>query len=290
MEKQTYKPISNLIGSIGKQREISARNADDLCMWVYRWGWTTAQIINRSLDLKRPGLADEFVKKGLLEKLESDGRGEKFVYILSSDGARRAELLLDDYHDMIKIYPYTLTESRKVPFSLHNHNMVCQHVVLDILGPRPNPMSYISELEYRNDGGFGDGVPDFGVNYGDNFLICEVELNQKEESRMKRWIWLRVMELRHNPRNKIVFFTPLKAVREGIKKILDQDRIYEFEKNRNNHWIEATSILQSVKMIDYRDRIEIRELEKDVWRKTGGLFYPSKYNTDDDDIMGMGDE
>ena len=264
----------------GKQREMAAKNADDLCRWVYRWGWTTAQIINRFLDLRRPGLADEFVRKGMLEKLSAkDGYREKSVYILTDDGKMRAEELLDLDFGYVETLPYKLTESRRIPWSLHTHNMVCQHVMIDMLGPRIQPASYITELEYRKDNALGESVPDMGMNYGDDFLICEVELNQKELIRMKRWIWLRVLDLKNNDNTKVIFFTNLNSVKATIESIINKDYIYEVEKNEKGYFVESTSMLQAINLNKYRHLIEIKMLEKDEWRKTGGLYYPTPHNT-----------
>lgn len=295
MELQNYKPISNLQNSIGMQHKISATNADDLCQWIYRWGWTTAQIINRFLDLKRQGLADEFVKKGLLEKLKSEhARGEKFVYILSEEGVRRAEELLDQNYGYVKTYPYTLHESRKIPYSLHVHNMVSQHVLLDMAGPRANTLNYITEPEYRAEGGggIGDSVPDFSFterngDRGDTTFICEIELNHKEDMRMKRWIWLRLLDLKADPSAKLIFFTNLNSVRDSIEKILAQERIFGFEKNQNNRWVETPN--SSLLIQKYIERIEIKTLFKDDSRKTGGLIYENKLNTSDPEVLGWDD-
>lgn len=264
----------------GKQREMSSKNADDLCTWVYRWGWTTAQIINRFLDLKRPSLADEFVKKGLLEKLAAkEGFRERFVYILSEDGKIRAQELLDIDHGFVETIPYKLNESRRIPWSLHTHNMVCQHLMIDMLGPRIAPISYITELEYRKDNALGEAVPDMGFNFGDDFVYCEIELNQKELIRMKRWVWLRILDLRSEHNTRVIFFTNLNSVKDSIEKIIGAPYIYEVEKNEKGMLVESDSPLKRINLENYRDRIEIKKLEKDDWRKTGGLYYPTPHNT-----------
>ena len=265
----------------GNQREMSMKNADDLCSWLYRWGWTTGQIINRFLDLKRPSLADEFVKKGLLEKLVAkEGFRERFVYILSDEGKMRAQEILDLDHGHVETIPYKLNESRRVPWSLHTHNMVCQHVMIDMLGPRIQPISYISELEYRRDNVLGEAVPDMGMHFRDEFFICEVELNQKELIRMKRWIWLRVLDIRNSTNTKVIFFTNLNSVKTSIQEIINQEYIFEVDRNEKGYFVESTSMLRAINLSKYRHKIEIRMLEKDTSRKTGGLYFPTRYNSE----------
>lgn len=275
--KQIQRYLLNLHS--GKQREMSAKNADDLCTWVYRWGWTTAQIINRFLDLKRPSLADEFVKKGLLEKMNSkEGYREKFVYILSEEGKIRAQELLDLDYGHVETLPYKLNESRKIPWSLHSHNMVCQHVMIDMLGPRIQPISYITELEYRKDNALGEAVPDMGFHFGDEFVYCEIEIHQKELMRMKRWVWLRILDLRKNSGTRVMFFTNLNSVKDAIEKIISATHIYEVEKNEKGFLVESNT--RHIVMDKYRHRIEIKMLQKETSRKSGGLYYPTKYNTE----------
>jgi hypothetical protein len=161
-------------------------------------------------------------------------------------------------------------------------------------GPRPNPLNYITELEHRAEGGggIGDSVPDFcfierRADGEDSTVICEIELNHKEEMRMKRWVWLRLLDLKADPLAKVIFFTNLNSVRDCIQRILDQERLFGFEKNHNNRWVETPS--SSLLIEKYIDRVEIKTLEKDSFRKTGGLAYVQEEESEhptDSEVLG----
>lgn len=268
-------PGQNLLQWQGKQTARKQANSEAVCSWIFRWGWTTTQILSRLLDLKRPNIADEFAKRGLLEKLVvPPGYREKYVYILAQPGLDLAEQFLDEFGDYLKTAPYTLHVSRRVSWSIHRHNMIAQHTVLDLLGSRPDQIAYATEPEYRHDGcGVNDeAIPDFSITDGETTILGEIEMNHKPDLRFKRWLWLRVKYLKAHPDVTATIFTPLNSVASALGDLLAQRQIYEVEKgvlsgklfeHRDRMGIEMTQ--------DLRERIQVRMLVKDLSRRTGGL-------------------
>lgn len=259
----------------GKQLERKQHNMETVAQWVYRWGWTTNQIVSRLLDLQRPNLADEFFKRGLLSKIEAPpGYRERFVYILTELGMMIAEEKLDQHFGYIKTVPYTLHESRRVPWSLHIHNSVAQHVVLDLLGPRPDQIAFSTELEYRHDGaGEGDeAVPDFSTTDGEVTTLGEIELNHKADLRLKRWVWLRVKHLKQHPNHKAMIFTPLNSVVAAVGAILDKRQVFEVIKGDQSGKLYERQDKPGIELTpELRSRVEVMMLVKDLSRRTGGL-------------------
>lgn len=259
----------------GKQLERKQHNMETVAQWVYRWGWTTNQLVSRLLDLQRPNLADEFFKRGLLSKIEAPaGYRERFVYVLAELGMMIAEEKLDELFGYVKTVPYTLHESRRVPWSLHNHNMVMQHVVLDLLGPRPDQIAFATELEYRHEGAgeADEAVPDFSIHNGDSIMLGEIELNHKADLRMKRWLWFRVKHLKQHPEARAVIFTPLNSVRKAVEEILSKRQVFEVVKGDQSGKLYERQDRTPIDLTpDLRQRIEVRMLVKDLSRRTGGL-------------------
>lgn len=259
----------------GKQWARSADNSLQAAIWVYRWGWTTAQILNRLLAVKRPGLGMDLVKKGVLDRIEArPGWRESFVFILTEYGVALAEQALDQYTEtflQVKTLSYSLNESRRIPWSLHSHNIVSQHILLDILGPRPAPELYSTESEYRSDIEVDDAVPDFGyVDEELNWVDCELELNHKSDLRLKRWLWLRVKEMRKQPNLKLRIFTCLNSVEVAIEAILQKREIFEVSKSTGGKLLERGD-KAGVELAPFLERISIERLVKMHERRTGGL-------------------
>lgn len=263
----------------GKQQERSQQNIEAVCCWIFRWGWTTTQIVNRLLDLQRPNLADEFVKRGLLEKIEvSPGYRERFAYILAQPGLDVAQRKLDEMHGYLKLTPYTLHESRRIPWSLHSHNSVAQHVVLDLLGPRPDQIAYATEPEYRHEAGgeSEEAVPDFSTTDGETTTLGEIELNHKADLRFKRWVWLRVKHLKEHPEAHATIFTPLNSVAAALTAIINQRQVFEVMKGDQSGKLYERQDRPGIEMtLDLRKRIQVNMLVKDLSRRTGGLTVES---------------
>lgn len=259
----------------GKQRERSRENITVICTWVFRWGWTTNEIIGRLLNLKRPNLADEFCKKGFFSKIQSPpGNREKYVYILTQTGLEIAEMEMDKFHGYIETYPYTLHESRRIPWMMLNHNAICQHVLLDFLGSRPDQISFVTELEYRQSGGgkSDESVPDFSFIKEDKNVLVEIELNHKADLRLKRWLYLRIKDLEKNPDSHLLILTNLNSVISAVDKILKNPRIPEISKGENSGKLyERTDRIGIHLTQDLRDRIEIKMLVSCPSRKSGGF-------------------
>lgn len=272
--------MANLVGRpdikkyAGQGKARSEDNSLQAAIWVYRWGWTTAQIINRVLDLKRPGLADELVKKGVLERLDTPpGWRESFTYILAAPWVERVQLELDELaHAGFAMQEYTLHISKRVPWSsLHTHNMVAQHVLLDLIGPRPAPNTYRTEPEFRSDDEDRLAVPDFAYTDGGAWVHAEIELNHKEEKRLKHWLWLRLLALQNQDNLRLRIFSPLASVRAAIEEqIWKRRNIWPMERGASGKIYERQDKVP-LELAHFRDRITIEGLRKSLDRRTGGL-------------------
>jgi hypothetical protein len=266
------KIMENLTKWAGHQFDRNRENREQVCCWVYRWGWTTNQILGRLLNLKRPALGDEFVKHGVLQKIPAPpGYRERFAFILTDLGIQIAQVALDKCY--IKPAPYSLHESRRIPWSTHIHNSTAQHVCIDLLGPRPDQNMYFTEAEYRADGNEPDeSIPDFSIIQGDSELQAEIELNHKADLRLKRWLYLRVKKLSQDPNVKIVVYTHLNSVESAIRQILERPAIPEITKGSQSGKLYVRNDREGIEISkSIRRRIEIEKLIPAPDRRTGGL-------------------
>jgi hypothetical protein len=266
------KIMENLTKWAGHQFDRNRENREQISCWVFRWGWTTNQILGRLLNLKRPAIGDEFVKHGLLQKLPAPpGYRERFAFILTDLGIQIAQQKLDNCY--IKPAPYTLHESRRIPWTLHAHNCVAQHVCIDLLGPRPSQNMFSTESEYRIDGNESDeSIPDFSFVQGDFELQVEIELNHKADLRLKRWLYLRIKKLFQDPDLKIIIYTPLNSVESAIREILANPTIPEISKGTQSGRLYIRNDREGIEISkSIRQRIEIEKLIPAHDRRTGGL-------------------
>lgn len=283
LTEKNMESITELRKFVGKQRERSEENRNTLLVWVRRWGWTTNQIAGRLLDLQRPALCDEFTKRGLLDKIAAPpGHRERFVYILNQNGLKIVEELLDKYASIMNFAPYTLHESKRIAWTIHEHNMCAQHILLDILGPRPEINLYVTDLEYRQENKNDESVPDFSYISNDGLALCEIELNQKSELRFKRWLYLRVKYLIDNQNDEVIIYTQLNGVANLVNKLLSNKYIYQVQKGKESGKLVERQDKIGIELTkDLKTRIQIKMLMRDENRKSGGL---SLYEDEDFDI------
>jgi hypothetical protein len=110
-------------------REIGQLKAFAVCKWIYRWGYTSAEIIEIIGRSKRKGLAARLVKKGVLKKTRTPSGGylkgeAQHMYTLSEQGLQIAQHVDPDVDLDYQLNPHNR--------SLLNfrHDLICQmHVI-----------------------------------------------------------------------------------------------------------------------------------------------------------------
>lgn len=264
---------SNIKSWAGQQHRRARENATILATWVYRWGWTTDQLIGRLLNLRRPALGHEFAKRGILEQIPAPpGYRERSVYILNNVGISLANKAFEELYGIFTPTQYTLHESRKIPWSIHEHNMVCQHVMLDLLGPRPGLRLYKTEPELRSEAGDAESaIADFMVIKEPGIkTYCEIELNHKADLRLKRWIHLRLDFLEKKKNCEFIVYTPLRGVYDAFSKLMRRHRSYPVERNSAGKLIERDDKKLIFITDELRRRMQVRLLQRDDSRLSGG--------------------
>lgn len=252
-----------------------------LLLWVYKWGWTTNQLIQRLLMVQRPRPADDFVKKGLLLKIDTPaGHAERSVYILSEKGFIQAKINAENF-DPRAVNNYTLHESKRIPWSLHNHNCVAQHICLDIShivdkSRYPDERDYQrlrTDFEMKSEDTKSTDIPDFiycpRINNPTKWHI-EIELNQKTNLKLEKWLYTRVKKanklFEETPEDVILILTPFDGVISTYSAALEKKvrRI-----TINNGRDSATTQTVTLK----HNRIGLASLQQDKGRISGNLKF-----------------
>lgn len=95
--------------------------------WVYRWGWSSASVIDAHASPGRRGVAARLVRRGLLVATPSpSGRGVRGapaeVLTLTPDGVAEVEAVLPD----AEVIPYPTQADRLIPWHQLRHDSLVQ--------------------------------------------------------------------------------------------------------------------------------------------------------------------
>jgi hypothetical protein len=145
--------------------------------------------------------------------------------------------------------------------------------MLDLLGPRPEPLLYTTEPELRRDASEAESaIADFMVNIKpDLATYCEIELNHKSELRMKRWLHLRLDFLEKNKNCEFIIYTPYRSIFDAYKKLMQRHRSYPVERNKSGKLIERDDKKLIFITDDLKRRLQVKMLWEDPRRLSGGF-------------------
>lgn len=268
-------------------------NDEWVLWWIWKWGWTTNQIIQRLLQVARSRPADDFVKKGLLYKVEAPaGHPESHAFVLTEEGYTKASLMAE-MNDPNRVKHYTFHTSKRVPWSINSHNLLCQHVALDLLGnidkTRP-PREFdfkrlVTDLELKIDPTKKQSsVPDFVVivltNGGEALqFFVEIETNQKTNVKLNKWLIPRVgaanryFEHPHTTSDSgydttFLIFSPFKAVVDSYSEALN-GKIFHITSSGGRDYLDKSRTAMTLK----GKNIMLGQLERDKDRRSGGFSF-----------------
>lgn len=276
-QKEHLKKLS--IKFAASARSKGEWNNKIILIWLIKWGWTTNQIIQRVLNVQRPRPADEFVKKGILEKIKAQpGWFERSVYILSPAGVAAANRLLLEINRSNEARRYNLHLTKNIPWTTHEHHIASQHLLIDFWNYQPNSMpdeyyfdAFKTDYESDVDKSNGAFIPDFSIKIdGDieKFEHYEVELNEKTNAKLWPWAYARACHLRDNPQNSIIILTPYPSILKNYKEYFSK-RIRKPIKNSKGKLVPDPN--QGIYIVEGRGELYINLLEKNINRITGGI-------------------
>ena len=268
-------------------------NDEWVLLWIWKWGWTTNQMIQRLLQVARSRPADDFVKKGLLFKVDAPaGHPELHAFVLTEEGYTKASLIAEMY-DPHRVKHYSFHTSKRVPWSINSHNLLCQHLALDLMGniDKTKPpcefdfQRLVTDLELRADPDQKQGsLPDFVVllvsQSGEvNRFVVEVETNQKTNVKLNKWLIPRVglaNKYFENPQSQsgsqynttFLIFSPFRAVVDSYSLALTQ-KIYHVRNSGGRDYPDKSRAAMTLK----GQNIQLGQLSRDKSRRSGGFAF-----------------
>lgn len=287
--------------SIARSRENGLLTA----LWVYKWGFTSTEILMRLLQVARTTVAVEMTKRGLLEQIKTDaGFRDRTVFILTGAGLQLAENFIEEYDEpnytAFVLQNYTLHKTKRLPFRTLAHDLCTQHVVLDTYNAnsrilkrvdpgrvlsRINPSIFLSSRELQTATGGTKDIPVYDAVMYRTTVKIEIELNHKEDLRLRQWLYLRIcnMNLEWNESGEtpyLYIYTNKVSVIKALNLLLSEDYVKPVTIGKA-HKLEIaahnTPKVGDKSLIGpLRGQIHILKLEKDETRKSGGYRIPTE--------------
>lgn len=164
-------------------RERGAKKQRRVLEWLFRWGYSSADLINRVSGQMKGGYAKGLVKKGLLIETETESGFPKNIYTLSESGLEEASVFSKE------LYPYKEIDPYKVNQFQIKHYLLAQKVTLDSID-NGIANDYETERMYSQEGDkSGIKRPDvvWILKNGDKYAV-EVELSAKWDRRLDEFV------------------------------------------------------------------------------------------------------
>lgn len=226
--------VKNFAATAKKRGEENLRK---VLVWVFKWGFSTEQVLQTLLQVKRkPGV--DLVRRGVLQKTEL--RGLPHVYTLTPAFQLNARQLFEDemnaYLDNMAIpYPYP---GNAIPESHVIHQELSQLAALASLQTQGGDVLFSSrELMSGIEQNKPSAVPDFEIWHWDaqadnhKKTWYEVELNAKYQERLVNQLERRHVELKKQQLHALVFLCGTAGIKKNIEQALGREQLPKTKKN-----------------------------------------------------------
>ncbi len=237
LEKARRAKSEKLDGKSPRQRGTEKMHA--ALEWVYRWGWSSASILESVVGTKESGIASRLIKKGMLVSTKSQsGGGIKGVpaniLTLSETGLSEVERVTE------KLLPYTIS-----PFSIDQrllrHDSTAQNATIKAITQKKID-SFQTPKEISQKSITGVKQPDILWIKGSTRVAVEVELTGKWERDLDFFIRGCLKSLfgyQDNPPTAelIAIISDSKAIINRYQKAFTPESKYGiWEKDESRHW------------------------------------------------------
>lgn len=106
------------IKMLGNPRDIQRQNTRTILAWLYRWGFSTADILSGLLGRKNQSHARRLAKDGLIRSVSI--KGYPTYYVLTERG------LAEAIHHSMELYEYREIDPYRVHLPILHHNLIAQ--------------------------------------------------------------------------------------------------------------------------------------------------------------------
>lgn len=155
----------------------------DVLKWVFRWGYSSAEVIRQVAGQKAKGYAVGLVKKGWLVQTKTSSGMPRYIYTLSKAGQQEAERLADKLHRYPEDDPYRINQQQT------RHYLLAQQSTMEALTDG-SIVEYETERMFSELGDkAGEKRPDIQWTLASGKHIgVEIELSAKWDRRLDQFI------------------------------------------------------------------------------------------------------
>lgn len=205
--------------------------------WLYRWGYSTAPVLQKLLNKKATGHAAAMAKSGWLVQTKTRGGGHngtpKYFYTLSESGLQLAERTtqIPSLHRYPEIDPYRVNQD------LIRHYILAQTSTINTL-TLANGFDYQTERMIDTDGDqLGVKRPDVVWIMDKQRVGVEIELSAKWDRKLDQFIGGIKDALEQQRYTRFVVATDSPAIAKRYHAALSQP-IQQWQKDkRSNKWV-----------------------------------------------------
>lgn len=230
--------------------------------WVYRWGWSSADIINIVSGQATKGYATKLVQAGLLRETLSSSVHLKRFFTLTADGLAEIE------RHISQLLPYPEIRPLRVRQELIRHQLIAQRLTLEYMKYGP-VADVVTERMYPDlTDKAGVKRPDVVWHCRDGLVMAvEVELTSKWGRKLDEFI-LKISDSIHKYSAGYVVFTDSPAIHKRYSAAMAEGAtVSHWEKDHRGYWyVSATQEIEAdfarrvqVRLVDEHDKVVVRK-------------------------------
>jgi len=221
---------------VGNEKNFSAM------LWVYKWGFSSASVIDFFVNPNRRGVCSRLLKQGFFANHEMDGGGLKGVPLqlitLTQDGVAKVESMLSEN----QLLQYPTSGEKLINQQKIRHDILMQRYTVEALNGKkitdfltPRQTAQKSDKNRKEH----DAI---WILQNDEKLGVELELTAKWERDLDDFVRKCVLSVAKKQVDKIGILSPSQAIIDRYKFALKKGANYHiWEKNDAGRWrIEAT--------------------------------------------------
>lgn len=214
-------------------RERGAKKQKRVLDWIYRWGYSSAEIIKRVAGQQMNGYAKGLAKKGLLVESKTESGTPRFIYTLSKTGLEEATR----FSEFLLRYPEE--DWARINQQQIRHNLLAQAATIHSLDIG-SIYDYLTERMYDQDGDkSGIKRPDVVWKHSNDLTSAiEIELSPKWDRRLDEFVYGVYQSLRSPAKyNRYMIVTDSPALITRYKEALSPGKeVKIWKKNSRGHW------------------------------------------------------
>ena len=185
-EKKTKRTTPRASDYLGGEspRARGERKRRRVLNWVYRWGYSSAEIIRQVAGQQAKGYANGLVKKGWLAQTKTESGTPRFLYTLSQSGLQESERMSDDLLRYPEIDPYKINQQQV------RHYLLAQSATTNAQAANAI-VDFLTERQFDQAGDKpGEKRPDvLWLLPSDEKIGVEIELSAKWDRRLNEFVF-----------------------------------------------------------------------------------------------------